>query len=358
MRTGRRYGTALVLLALLLPLAGCVGVSPDSPGSAPETPDNGSNAETLDATVTDVVDGDTVDVRYPDGSTDTVRLLGVDTPETFGETSPAEFESVPATPAGRECLAVVGEDASAHVTERLEGESVTLRLDPTADRRGSYGRLLAYVLYDGPNATDGTDASATSASTERDAATNRSSATNLNYHLVAEGYARVYDSTFRQSERFYAAEADAQKGRVGVWDCRDAGTEGGDGATGGSDAGNEPTDGGDGASEPGLAVARIHEDAAGDDTQNPNDEYVVFENGADESLDLSGWTVADEAGHSYAFPDGTALAPGARLTLRTGSGTDSGTNLYWGRDSAVWNNDGDTVRVFDGGETVLTESYA
>ncbi|OYR42346.1 competence protein [Halorubrum sp. Ib24] len=107
-----------------------------------------------------------------------------------------------------------------------------------------------------------------------------------------------------------------------------------------------------------LAVAAINADAAGDDRENLNDEYVVFENAGDETLDLSGWTVEDEAGKRYEMPDGVTLAPGETLTLRTGSGTDTETDLYWGAGSPVWNNGGDTVIVENAtGDRVLAESY-
>ncbi|MEF8773994.1 MAG: lamin tail domain-containing protein [Halobacteriales archaeon] len=107
-----------------------------------------------------------------------------------------------------------------------------------------------------------------------------------------------------------------------------------------------------------LEVSAIHEDAAGDDRENLNDEYVVFENAGDEPLDLSGWTVSDEAGRTYTFPDGFELAPGERVTLHTGAGADTATDLYWGAGGPVWNNDGDTVVVrTDDGDVVLQESY-
>jgi competence protein ComEC len=107
-----------------------------------------------------------------------------------------------------------------------------------------------------------------------------------------------------------------------------------------------------------LAVARIHADAAGNDNENLNDEYVVFENTGSQSIDLGGWTVRDAAGHTYTFPAGFTLAPGAEVTLYTGSGEDSATALYWGADGAVWNNAGDTITVeTDTGSTILTRTY-
>ena len=111
--------------------------------------------------------------------------------------------------------------------------------------------------------------------------------------------------------------------------------------------------------EAGLTVADIHADAAGDDRDNLNDEYVVFENTGNETLDLSGWTIEDEAGQRCTVPEGFELAPGQTVTLHTGSGTSTTTELYWGSGSPIWNNDGDTVIVSTpNGERVLEETYS
>jgi len=105
-------------------------------------------------------------------------------------------------------------------------------------------------------------------------------------------------------------------------------------------------------------VAQIHEDASDNDHENENGEYVVFENVGGTSLDLSGWRVEDDAGHTYQFPSGFTLGPGETVTLYTGSGTDSASELYWGSDAAVWNNDGDTIYVVrPDGTTALVREY-
>ncbi|MFC7059941.1 MBL fold metallo-hydrolase [Halovenus salina] len=118
----------------------------------------------------------------------------------------------------------------------------------------------------------------------------------------------------------------------------------------------DDSDGGTGGE---LAIQTIHADAAGDDRENLNDEYVVFENIGDEALSMGGWTVEDDAGKQYTFPDGFRLEPGATVTLRTGSGTNTETDLYWGAGSPVWNNNGDTVivRTADG-DRVVMEAYS
>jgi micrococcal nuclease len=176
----RRSHVLLGLLLLCGVAAGCVGSLGDG------------GADRYNATVVSVVDGDTVDVRMADGSTDTVRLLGVDTPEVHVATDPAEFEGVPNTSAGRACLRAVGENATRFTTQLVDNRAVTLAVDPEADRRGGYDRLLAYV-YRGE--------------------------THLNERLLEEGYARVYVTEFTQLERFRDAAAAARAADRGVWRC-------------------------------------------------------------------------------------------------------------------------------------------
>lgn len=177
----------LLVFALLL-LAGCAGLSPDSIALS-----DGTAAPNVTVTVAEVVDGDTIEVRYEDGTTETVRMLGMDTPESHVENDPEEYEGVPDTEAGRACLREEASAATAYVRDTIGDREVRLVFDAVADRRGGYDRLLAYVYVDDRN---------------------------LNYELVSSGYARVYDTEFTQSDRFYAAEDRAQTDESGVWRCR------------------------------------------------------------------------------------------------------------------------------------------
>jgi len=183
-KAARMRIVAVVAVGVLILSAGCAGLPVEDVLSGAPASQN--------ATVTAVVDGDTIDVRLADGTTDRVRLLGVDTPEVHVATQPEEFEGIPDTPAGEACLRAVGTNASTAVQTRLEGEQVRLEFDPVADRRGGYDRLLAYVIHENDS---------------------------INYWLVATGYARVYDSEFVEAPRYYAAESDAQAEHVGVWNC-------------------------------------------------------------------------------------------------------------------------------------------
>jgi micrococcal nuclease len=87
----------------------------------------GEASEGTPATVTRVVDGDTVEVAIG-GETEDVRYIGVDTPETVAPGQPVECFGKPAS----------------HFNQRLvDGERVRLVFDD--ERRDRYGRLLAYV---------------------------------------------------------------------------------------------------------------------------------------------------------------------------------------------------------------------
>ncbi|MFC7071326.1 lamin tail domain-containing protein [Halobaculum lipolyticum] len=330
-----RPAVVALVCCLLLLLAGCTVapggsvVDPDA-GTATAPPGSGGTAVTasvpadgVEVTVVEVVDGDTVRIAYANGTTDTARLLGVDTPEVFGDNTPGEFEGVPDTEAGRACLDEYGERASAYAENRLAGEEVVIAFDANEPRRGYFDRLLVYVHHDGGS---------------------------FNYALVDRGLARVYDSSFERGDAFYAAEERAMAAGRGLWSCRD-GTPApaGDGET------VAPPSATATATGEGVVIARIHADADGDDAANLNDEYVVVRNRGDDAVALAGWTLTDAAGFEFVFPDGTTLAAGETLTVHVGSGDDTATDLYWGRSRPTLNNGGETVTLRDAGGTVVAE---
>ncbi|WP_267643254.1 lamin tail domain-containing protein [Haloarchaeobius amylolyticus] len=107
-----------------------------------------------------------------------------------------------------------------------------------------------------------------------------------------------------------------------------------------------------------LAVDEIRNDPVGRDVKHLDEEYVRFENTGDDPLDISGWTVENDAGERYEFPEGTVLEPGFHLTLHTGSGADTETDHYWGSEKPVWNNLEDSVFVRDDTGTLrIRETY-
>ncbi|HEY8218421.1 MAG TPA: thermonuclease family protein [Acidimicrobiia bacterium] len=127
------------------------------------------------ARVIDVIDGDTIVVAFADGSTDTIRLLGVDTPETHHPTKPVE------------CY---GPEAAAYTARRLGGRLV--RLEGDVEARDVYGRRLAYVLVSGRRFND---------------------------ELLRRGYARllVIAPNRRHAHELLEAELTARHERRGLW---------------------------------------------------------------------------------------------------------------------------------------------
>ena len=77
----------------------------------------------------------------------------------------------------------------------------------------------------------------------------------------------------------------------------------------------------------------------------------------DFAIAMENWTVKDEATHIYKFPD-FVLAAHQTVTLYTGPGSDSPDELYWGETWSVWNNNGDTLYMWDSdGSLVLIYGY-
>jgi micrococcal nuclease len=189
-----------------------------------------------------------------------------------------------------------------------------VRLERDVSDRDRYGRLLRYVIT-----PDGEDAGGLLID---------------GGHAIARAYPpdTSRDAAYRERQRV------AREAGRGAW-ARDA--------CGAGPASRIDPDG--------IGI-EVHPDAAGDDSQNLNDEWVRFTNLTADPLDLEGWMVRDESSsHRYRF-DALVLAPGAPVTLRSGCGADTVTDRYWCvSGSAVWNNAGDTVFLLDPTGNVVAE---
>ena len=133
------------------------------------------HAATAEWTVVRVVDGDTIEVARGSSDTDTVRLLGINTPETHHPTNPVEF---------------FGPEAAAFTEEHLAGRSVQLEGD--IEGRDRYGRRLAYVVVDGERFND---------------------------ELLRRGYARllVIEPNHAHARTMLREELDAKRAGRGLW---------------------------------------------------------------------------------------------------------------------------------------------
>ena len=123
-----------------------------------------------------VVDGDTIHVRLG-GREETVRYIGVDTPESVRPGTPVQ------------CFAKAAGAANARL---VAGRSV--RLEVGEEARDRYGRLLAYVR----RSSDGAF---------------------VNAALVRDGYARTLTipPNDRYAARFAALQREAQRAGRGLW---------------------------------------------------------------------------------------------------------------------------------------------
>jgi micrococcal nuclease len=242
-------------------------------------------------TVVSITDGDTIDVRLESGAVDTVRLIGVNTPESG------------------ECW---GEEAG-RVLEALIPVGTTIGMTVDVSDRDQFDRLLRYLWL---------------------------GEMSVNEEMVRRGAAisRRYEPDTALAVRFESAKEDAQSEQLGLWAPEACGP----------------------AADADLQIIDVVYDAAGDDSQNLNGEYVTIANAGDNVVDLTGWGIKDEsASNRYEFPTGAALAPGETLAVFSGCGEDSETVLYWcASGSAIWNNDGDTVFLTDpSGNTHDSFSY-
>ena len=146
--------------------------------AATPTPAPAAPAATYrDATVTNVVNGELVEVSLP-GEATRVRLIGIDVPEVVG---PGEL------------FQCYGAEATSRAVELLAGQSVRLELDPSQGERDAAGNLLAYIwLQDGSM---------------------------YNARMIAEGFAleRSGAAAYRYQGQFKTAEQQARGQQVGLW---------------------------------------------------------------------------------------------------------------------------------------------
>jgi len=127
--------------------------------------------------VTKVVDGDTIRVAL-NGKDTTIRIIGIDTPETVDPRKPVQ------------CM---GKAASDRAKTLLSGKAVYLEPDPTQGDKDNYGRLLRYVFIKGSD--------------------------DYGLGALAEGLAHeyTYDLPYKYQLEYKKAEQAARDAKVGLW---------------------------------------------------------------------------------------------------------------------------------------------
>ncbi len=124
-----------------------------------------------------MVDGDTIKVRI-DGTSHTVRIIGIDTPELH---KPGY------------ALACFGQQAASRMQSLVQSKQVRLQADPTQADVDRYGRLLRHVLL-----PDGRSVALL---------------------MIREGFGReyTYDRPYTGQADYRAAEATARGAHAGLW---------------------------------------------------------------------------------------------------------------------------------------------
>ncbi len=140
---------------------------------------NLAKASSIQGTVVSVVNGDTLDIQFADGSSMRVRLLGMDAPED------------------EMCF---GAEASIRAGELATGAAVIVETDPSQTDRDKFGRFYRYVrLPDGRL---------------------------LNEVMIEEGFAYEYTYfvPYQYQVEFRAAQAAARDNQRGLWQDGGCGT--------------------------------------------------------------------------------------------------------------------------------------
>lgn len=243
------------------------------------------------ATVTRVIDGDTINVVI-NGQEFTVRYIGIDTPETVHPSKPVES---------------FGPEASNKNKELVEGKEVILYKD--VSETDQYDRLLRYIYVDGIF---------------------------VNYELVKEGYANTsrYPPDVACADLFGQAEREAREAMAGLWGAEPtlAATQA---ATGSSS----------------ISIGYIFYD--GVVSRSEPYEYVEIVNNGSAAVDLAGWSLHDEAGKTFRFP-AYQSQPGESCRVYTNDNHPEYCGFsYYQNNPAIWNNGGDCATLKDSAGQIM-----
>lgn len=238
----------------------------------------------IETTVTNVVDGDSIEVMV-NNTTEKIRLIGIDTPETVHTTVGEEpFEK----------------EASEYTKKQLINQKVRLVFD--VGLRDQYGRLLAYVFKGSQF---------------------------INESLVSEGYAKVstYAPNVKYSKMFTWLQQAARESKKGLW--------------AGESTIQPPIKSQETPSVLTSNVVIVSIDKA--------KENVVIKNQGTSSIDLNGWKLVSEKGSQQYIFKAYGLSPGQTISVISGNDVLAGAGeILWTTDN-IWNNyEDDPGALYDG----------
>jgi micrococcal nuclease len=178
-----------------------------------------------------------------------------------------------------------------------------VRLESDLEDKDDYNRLLRYVFVDDIF---------------------------VNLWLVEEGYAHVFrESGLKYENQLKEAETNARLQELGIWEKSIYSGH--------------------------ILLLKFNYNAEGNDDENLNDEYIILQNIGDASLNMTGWTIKDEGGNIFTFPE-YMLPTDEVVMLHTGSGSNTENEIFWNKKGAVWNNNGDALYLRDEEEKLVLYS--
>ncbi len=104
----------------------------------------------------------------------------------------------------------------------------------------------------------------------------------------------------------------------------------------------------------GVVVDDVVENPSGDDVQYENGEYIAIRNTTDAPVDVTGWTLRDQASNLFRIGDGYVIPAGGVLRVYTGPGPNSADRYYNGNTRSFLNNTGgEAVAIYDAERDVV-----
>lgn len=238
------------------------------------------------AQVVRIVDGDTVEVTIGnDPEVIVVRIAGLQTNEVF------YYDPRPS-----ECYSA---EATQRLTELLSGKRVELLARSESSK--SYGRPIRHVLVGGKNVAR---------------------------TMLREGFGipvafnEEPDFEFENTNQALLAARD----KIGVWDDDYCGV---------------------GPAQNAKIEMMTNYDAPGDDSENINGEYVQLRNRGTQTIGFNGWQIRDTALRRFEIPSGYTLAPGGRLRIFVGQGTNTSDKIFLGQTIPILGNVADGIFLYD-----------
>ena len=181
----------------------------------------------------------------------------------------------------------------------MKGAQVALDPNPPQD---SYGRIISQAYVDGES---------------------------LSEHLVSLGLAHVFLipplNENHDIPALLEAQERAREANRGIWSTEDYRGD--------------------------LHITSFHANAAGDDRENINGEYLRLCNITSLDLNVDGYYISDASGGKWMFPS-VIIPAGHTLKVHSGRGTNATDPreqlaIYLGNDRPIWNNKKDQATIYD-----------